>query len=128
MFGSRRQQGRLYLILVLPDGTRSLIPAEWTDLHGPAATATGTSLASVEDLLRNRRVVDAVQRREMDAGLNPNVESARAKQAELHGRRSDSADIDVGSIGRGEEARRHRNAGATDHEDGRGGKQSGAQE
>src|SRR5881396_3334459 len=37
VFGSRRQQGRLYLILVLPEGTRSLIPFEWTDLHGSAS-------------------------------------------------------------------------------------------
>ena len=31
VFGWMRRQGHLDLILVLPDGSRSLIPASWTD-------------------------------------------------------------------------------------------------
>ena len=111
VFGSRRQQGRLHLILVLPDGSRSLIPAEWTDVHGCATPPTcNTGVASVEDLLRSRRVVDALQRRlatNVGETHNFNVESACANQTELHGRCCDPADIDVGSIGRGTETRRH---------------------
>src|SRR5262252_7728110 len=32
IFGVRRFQGELNLMLILPNGSRSLIPAEWTDL------------------------------------------------------------------------------------------------
>jgi len=102
VFGSRRQQGRLHLILELPDGSRSLIPAEWTDLHGcRASRADNGTLASIEDLLRSRGVVDALQRRlARDGGemANLNPESACANQAELHrGRRIRSTARAVGS-------------------------------
>jgi hypothetical protein len=32
VFGRRRYQGKSHLILTLPDGSRSLMPVEWTDL------------------------------------------------------------------------------------------------
>jgi hypothetical protein len=94
-------------MLVLPDGSRSLIPAEWTDLHGWATRPQGNT--SVEDLLRCSRVVEALQGRlagNADKTPNVNAESACAKQAKLHGRCSDPADIDMGSIGRRTETQR----------------------
>ncbi len=41
--GRMRRHGRLELLLVLPDGSKSLIPAAWTDLdraaeHAPTPT------------------------------------------------------------------------------------------
>ena len=31
-----RMRGRLLFVLILPDGSKSLIPAEWTDFHTAA--------------------------------------------------------------------------------------------
>src|SRR5712691_9628342 len=122
IFGTRHQRGRLHLIVVLPDGSRSLIPVEWTDLHG---CATGPAcdpsvVGSIEDLLRSRLVVDALQRRHVGETPNLNVESAYAKQAELHGGPAAGTPIGVGSTGGGTQKRRSGNAGASHREDGRG--------
>jgi hypothetical protein len=57
---------RLHLVLILPDGSKSLIPANWTDLASPAqphqvcSTQTAATLGSLEDLLHARAVVDAL--------------------------------------------------------------------
>ena len=68
VFGKIRRQGRLCLVLVLPDGSRSHIPAEWTDF--PAGASPGSDIAaadpmvaSVLDLWRCRQRVDALLRR-----------------------------------------------------------------
>jgi hypothetical protein len=58
-----RRRDRLELILVLPDGSRSLIPAGWTDLEPPAEQPAAGALASLADLLEARRVLDGVLRR-----------------------------------------------------------------
>jgi hypothetical protein len=68
---SRRKHGRQpHLLLVLPDESRSLIPASWTDwserVLGQSAGSdhhaepTSRVLASVADLLRARALVDAL--------------------------------------------------------------------
>jgi hypothetical protein len=33
IFACVQRRGLLHLVLVLPDGTRALLPAAWTDLH-----------------------------------------------------------------------------------------------
>jgi len=60
----------LHLTLVLPDGTRALIPAAWTDLpvtqHAPRASPQRTRvafLASHAELLHARTIVDALLRK-----------------------------------------------------------------
>ncbi len=58
------RQGALQLILSLPDGGTSMIPAVWTDVGGfdpPAPSAR--VLGSIADLMHMRRVVDALLRR-----------------------------------------------------------------
>ncbi|MBK7234969.1 MAG: hypothetical protein IPI02_04775 [Sterolibacteriaceae bacterium] len=66
-YGLVHRQGRAQLLLVLPDGSRSLIPTEWTDLHGSQCSApadlTSHSLALLSDLLHARTIVDALLRR-----------------------------------------------------------------
>ncbi|MGH2715464.1 MAG: DUF5372 family protein [Thermoleophilaceae bacterium] len=57
LIGWMRRGGSLGLILVLPDGSRALIAAAWTDLEAPATPARAGTLASLEDLLRARRLV-----------------------------------------------------------------------
>ena len=62
MEGTHRK-GRLHLVLILPDGSKSLIPADWTDLALPAQLSskpTTTTLGSLQDLLHARAVVDAL--------------------------------------------------------------------
>ena len=45
VLGWMHRDGRQYLVLVLPDGTRSLIPADWTNLHPPKHTQQKAALA-----------------------------------------------------------------------------------
>lgn len=54
----------LELLLVLPDGSRSLIPAVWTDLDPPSDEEGAGILASPSELMRARVVVDALLRRQ----------------------------------------------------------------
>jgi hypothetical protein len=68
VFGQRRYQGKSHLILTLPDGSRSLMPVEWTDLDSfkqdsLAAPKQNTHLGSLTDLLHARAVVDALLKR-----------------------------------------------------------------
>jgi hypothetical protein len=66
VLGQTHRQGRLHWVLILPDGSRSLIPAEWTEVGSStrqAVNPTPASLASLDDLLHMRTVVDALQRR-----------------------------------------------------------------
>ena len=67
VLGWSHRQGQLHLLLVLPDGSRSWIPASWTDLKtaGDKAPATTGSqaLASLSQLLHTRTIVDALLRR-----------------------------------------------------------------
>src|SRR5829696_4535785 len=62
-----KRRGALLLLVVLPDGSRSLIPASWTDWQAaaddpfePGAAAREPCLAPLADLLRARALVDAV--------------------------------------------------------------------
>ena len=41
MLGGMRRHGRLELLLVLPDGSKRLIPAEWTSQHADGAADGG---------------------------------------------------------------------------------------
>ena len=59
-----RKHGRLELCLVLGDGSKSLIPAAWTDLDAGAEPASGPeTLGSLADLLHARAVVDGLVHR-----------------------------------------------------------------
>ena len=64
-----RKHGRLELCLVLPDGSKSLIPAAWTDIDPGAEPASGPeTLGSLADLLHARAVVDGLIHRAEAAG------------------------------------------------------------
>jgi hypothetical protein len=66
VMGWTHRDGLLQLTLVLPDGTRSLIPATWTDLNNAGAGTVSSSpalLGSVSDLSRTCYIVDALLRR-----------------------------------------------------------------
>jgi len=66
--GRFHRNKRLHLLLILPDGSRSTIPAEWTDFplgaqEGGADHARQAALASLSDLLHARSIIDALLRR-----------------------------------------------------------------
>ena len=66
VFGQLTRRGQRHLILVLPDGTRSYVPAAWTDLDCPGAPVNSgevSGVARVPDLLHARQRVDALLRR-----------------------------------------------------------------
>jgi len=62
LVGARRCRGALGLIVVLPDGGRRVIPAEWTDVHSMLEPAGTGTLGSLDDLLAARRIVDGLLR------------------------------------------------------------------
>jgi hypothetical protein len=74
VLGLQQRRGVLHVLVVLPDGTRSLVPAAWTDLQAlqpqegppPSKRAQTASLAPGAALLHARTVVDALLKR-MDA-------------------------------------------------------------
>jgi hypothetical protein len=81
-----RRHGTLGLILVLPDGTRRLVPAAWTDLEpGVSAPTCGhEAIGTVADLLNAGRILAGLARRlgtRPDDGGHPVEESARAAAA-----------------------------------------------
>jgi hypothetical protein len=51
LIGCRRRGGKLELAVVLPDGSRRVIPAGWTDVWGAAVLRRAGTLGSIEDLL-----------------------------------------------------------------------------
>src|SRR5712692_9664455 len=88
VLGWMHRHGALELLLVLPDGTKSLIPATWTDLDPAPAPeqAAADRLGSLGDLLHVRAVVDALIRdlplAGHEAGTEPAKEGAHAVHAE----------------------------------------------
>lgn len=68
----RLRRGRPHLLLILPDQSRALIPADWTSLEAPLSSSASagseesarrlTTLGSILDLLRTRAIVDALCR------------------------------------------------------------------
>ncbi len=58
VLGFSHRRGVLQLLLVLPDSSRSLIPAAWTDLEATGAAIGEGRLASLDDLPKARRVLE----------------------------------------------------------------------
>ena len=97
VIGSIRRRGVMLLLACLPDGSRSLIPAAWTDWQaakrtaGPPSgaasigsdepSASSSTLGRLSDLLQARSVIDALRdrlaesarRRESGDAIEPGV-------------------------------------------------------
>ena len=74
MISSIRWRGVLLVLVVLPDGSRSLIPANWTDWNAeqarrtPADDAGGAhDLGRLGDLLHLRKIIDALYDRPVES-------------------------------------------------------------
>jgi hypothetical protein len=92
VLGHTHRKDRLHLLLILPDGSKSLVPAEWTNLKSTANAVNKRSatLASVDELLRLRTLMDALLGRlaaaaEEAAKPSNEEESNCAKAAQLSG-------------------------------------------
>ncbi|MBZ5529463.1 MAG: Y4bD/Y4pK family protein [Acidobacteriia bacterium] len=109
-----RMPGGLQFVLILPDGSKSLVPAEWTDFRGAAGPPPSLQLlGSLGDLLRLRGLADALLHRSADLPL-PSVrdqESHAATASELH-RHPHPGDVPVGATRRRAKTDRHRSSGA----------------
>jgi hypothetical protein len=66
--GQMRRHGRVELLLVLPDGSKSLIPAAWRDLDATDAVDGVGTLGSLGDLLGAHELVCALLARVASAG------------------------------------------------------------
>ena len=120
VFGAMHRKGQLLLVLLLPDGSKSLIPADWTDLASPiqifsAAGATAT-LGSLENLLHARAVVDALLGRLApvpgeDGNFAATKESACARKKPKPLRSSPRRNLPLGNPPRGTPKPRHPDPG-----------------
>jgi len=68
VLGSMRRHGAAELLVVLPDGSKRLIPAAWTDLEQPAAAGddAAATLGPVPDLLQLAVLVSGLSARPAD--------------------------------------------------------------
>jgi hypothetical protein len=66
-----RREGDLLLCMVLPDGSKALIPAAWTDIGSDETpTAVTDTLGSLADLLHLRTVTDGLIHRTRTAEVD----------------------------------------------------------
>jgi len=118
---------RLQLVLILPDGNKSLILADWTDLGSAARRAVSkqtATLGSLEDLLHARAVADALLSR-LAAPERENANSATKKEGSLATkseslRPSSPRNLRVGNSGERRLNSRDRNPRAADGQRSRG--------
>ena len=77
VIGSIRRRGVLFVLACLPDGSRALIPAQWTDWDEGhcggvrtcrEANVGSRALGSLGDLLQLRHLVDALRGRSIGVG------------------------------------------------------------
>ena len=86
VISSIKRRSVLLILVILPNGSRSLIPASWTDWRGlhdtdpssSAADAHALALGKFDDLLQLRKVIDALQRRHVESA--PHAESSYAAE------------------------------------------------
>src|SRR5690348_6508155 len=104
----------LQFVLILPDGSKSLIPAEWTDFKNPSnPSQTPELVGSLDDLWRLGCLVDALLRRANDLSVTSGAaqEGHAATESELH-RDPHPGDAPVGAVRRRAKTDRHRELGA----------------
>ena len=127
VLGSMHRQGRLHLVLILPDGSKSLIPVDWTDLASPAqpqqvrSAQTAPTLGSLEDLLHARALVDALLSR-LAALQSENRNSPATKESPIARKQSEPLrsasprNLPVGNTARGAQNPRDRHPGSPHRE------------
>ena len=112
VISSIKRGGILRLLVVLPDGSRSLVPADWTDLEAARqAKLTLSAKSNIEpsclgrlaDLLQLRKIVDALQDRRPESVTSMEGSHATETRISPSGRSTTRADGDaVGQNRRGD--------------------------
>jgi hypothetical protein len=82
VISSIKRRGVLLVLVILPNGSRSLIPAAWTDWHDAEGKTSlsdddinhTSSLGKLGDLLQLGKVIDALLSRHVESA--PHVESS----------------------------------------------------
>ena len=116
-----QRQDRTILVLILPDGSKSLIPAEWTDFASrtqaqPTVLTPAATLGSLEDLLHARAIVDALLSR-LPALQRENKKLPATKESPIARSKSEPVrsaaprNLPVGNPARGTQKTRDRNSG-----------------
>jgi hypothetical protein len=95
VLGSMRRHGVAELLVVLPDGSKRLIPAAWTDLEQPAGGGddAAATLGSVSDLLHASVLVSGLSARAADG----REQAARRPPSKEDNRAACAAQPDAGS-------------------------------
>jgi hypothetical protein len=95
VLGSMRRHGAAELLVVLPDGSKRLIPAAWTDLEQPAGGRddAAATLGSVSDLLHASVLVSGLSARAADG----REQAARKSPSKEDNRAACAAQPDAGS-------------------------------
>lgn len=97
VLAQRRARGRLELLVVLPDGSKSLIPAVWTDLDDAdaeqeAQAEPGRALGSLADLAHASTLTRALLAR-----VQGPEQAARQSSCEEDNRAACAAESDAGT-------------------------------
>ena len=82
-----RMPAGLQFVLILPDGSKSLIPADWTDFKVASCVPPSAQLiGSLDDLLRLRGLTDALLHRASGLPVTSGAsqEAHAATESELH--------------------------------------------
>ena len=61
VFSKIHRKGTLYLVVILPDGSKTMLPAEWTDYeedHQEESSSSKKIIGTIDDLLQICRVVE----------------------------------------------------------------------
>ena len=122
-----RMPDGLQFVLILPDGSKSLVPADWTDFKTTSNMMhTPQLIGSPDDLMRLRGIVDALLRRSSCPPLTSGAgqESHATTDSELH-RHSHSGDVPLGTTRRPSKTDRSRDSGAPPYQS-HGGPTAGA--
>jgi hypothetical protein len=105
------RHGRVELLLVLPDGTKSLIPAAWTDQSQDAGgAAEAATVGSLADLLAMHELICGLAR---TAAMVDGRQAARQSSCEEDNRAACAVESDAGAgAGATAEPDRRTSAGA----------------
>ena len=91
VISSIKRRGVLLVLVIVPNGSRSLIPAAWTDWREAQGNASpgdddiddAVSLGRLGDLLQLRSIIDALQCRQSESA--PHTESLHAVEPRVSG-------------------------------------------
>ena len=107
-----RMPAGLQFVLILPDGSKSLVPAAWTDFTTPAGPSQTCSLVgSLDDFLRLRGLTDALLHRSAGLPVTSGASQEGHATTEPELRRSpDPGSAPVGAVRRRAKTSRHRDS------------------